>query len=178
MMRKFIKKHKKNVVIRQVESKPCCRPQVTYMSAKVFDACSSNVRRALSGSRPIPSLQVTVLLGLLMCVSTHSLAQSTTIVVRWNSAALQGDRDSTIGPPMIARVLAIAHTCMYDAWAAYDAKAVGTQLGGSLRRPPAERTLANKQKAISFAAYRALVDLFPSDQGSVYDPLMASLGYD
>jgi hypothetical protein len=103
---------------------------------------------------------------------------SSNVVIRWNNAALQGDRDSTIGPPMIARALAIAHTCMYDAWAAYDAKAVGTQLGGSLRRPPAERTLANKQKAISFAAYRALVDLFRSDQASVYDPLMASLGYD
>jgi hypothetical protein len=91
---------------------------------------------------------------------------------------LQGDRDSTIGPPMIARALAIVHTCMYDAWAAYDARAVGTQLGGTLRGPRAKRTLANKQKAISYGAYRALVDLFPNDQASVYDPLMASLGYD
>jgi hypothetical protein len=67
---------------------------------------------------------------------------------------------------------------MYDAWAAYDERAVGTRLGGRLRRPAAERTLQNKKKAISFAAYRALVDLFPIDQASVYDPLMASLGYD
>ena len=41
-----------------------------------------------------------------------------------------------------------------------------------------ERTLANKQKAISYAAYRALVDLFPIDQSSVYIPLMQSFGYD
>src|SRR5205807_7948328 len=37
---------------------------------------------------------------------------------------------------------------------------------------------ANKNKAISFAAYRAAVDLFPTDKTTVFDPLMASLGYD
>ncbi len=103
---------------------------------------------------------------------------SDTIVVQWNKAALQGVRDSRIGPPMVARALAIAHTCMFDAWAAYDKKAVGTQFGHKLRRPKEERTLANKNEAISFAAYRALVDLFALDKATVFDPLMASLGYD
>jgi len=79
---------------------------------------------------------------------------------------------------MVARALAIVHTCMYEAWAAYDQKAVGTQLGGSLRTHPSRRTLANKSKAISFAAYRAAVDLFPWDKAQIFDPLMASLGYD
>jgi hypothetical protein len=62
-------------------------------------------------------------------------------------------RNAKLGPPMVARALAIAHTCIYDAWAAYDNKAVGTRLGGSLRRPAKERTLANTNQAISFAAY-------------------------
>jgi hypothetical protein len=53
---------------------------------------------------------------------------------------------------------------MYDAWAAYDDKAVGTRLGATLRRPRAERTLANKEKAIAYATYRALVDVYPQDQ--------------
>jgi hypothetical protein len=79
---------------------------------------------------------------------------------------------------MVARALAIAHTCIYDAWAAYDHKAAGTRLGGSLRRPPPERTLANVTQALSFAAYRAAVDLFPASAASVFDPLMQSLGYD
>ena len=57
--------------------------------------------------------------------------------------------------------MAILRTCMYDAWAAYDERAIGTQLGGALRRPSPERTQANKEKAVSFAAYRALSDLFP-----------------
>ena len=100
------------------------------------------------------------------------------VVVRWNQALLQGVRDSRLGPPMVARALAIGHTCIYDAWAAYDQKAVGTQLGGLLRRPPRERTLANMTRAISFAAYRAALDLFPASGSSVFDPLMRSLGYD
>ena len=105
-------------------------------------------------------------------------AQSPTIVVQWNQAVLQGVRDGTLGPPMVARALAIVHTCAYDAWAAYDKHAVGTQLGGQLRRPTKEHTLANKNKAISFAAYRAAVDLLPGDKVKVFDPLMAQLGYD
>src|SRR2546428_11960133 len=103
---------------------------------------------------------------------------SDNVVVRWNAAALQGVRDSRIGPPMVARALAIVHTCIFDAWAAYDKRAVGTQFGDELRRAKRERTLANKNEAISFAAYRALVDLFALDKASVFDPLMASLGYD
>jgi hypothetical protein len=100
------------------------------------------------------------------------------IVISWNEAFLEGVRGSKLGPPMVARALAIGHTCIYDAWAAYDRKAVGTRLGGSLRRPPAERTLPHIQQAISYAAYRAASDLFPGSISSVFDPLMQTLGYD
>jgi hypothetical protein len=100
------------------------------------------------------------------------------VVVLWNQAALQGVRDSKIGPPMVARALAIIHTSAYDAWAVYDAAALGTRYGRALRRPPEERTAANKRKAISFAAYRAAVDLFPGDATAVFQPLMRELGYD
>src|ERR1700737_3191820 len=99
-------------------------------------------------------------------------------VVLWNNAGLHGIRDAKLGAPMASRALAIVHTCMYDAWAAYDDRAVGTQLRGALRRPASERTLANKERAISYAAYRALTDVFPVDTNSVYTPLMNDLGYD
>jgi hypothetical protein len=79
---------------------------------------------------------------------------------------------------MVSRALAIVHTCIFDAWAAYDRLAVGTQLGGTLRRPARKRSLANKEQAISFAAYRAAVDLFPGSRTTVLDPLMANLGFD
>jgi len=100
------------------------------------------------------------------------------VVLLWNEAFLQGVRESKLGPPMVARALAIAHTCMYDAWVAYDHKAVGTRLGRALRLPPPDCTLANREQAISFAAYRAAVDLFPRSTTTVFDPLMRSLGFD
>lgn len=87
-------------------------------------------------------------------------ARTDSVVVRWNQAFLEGVRESTLGPPMVSRALAIVHTAVYDAWVAYDRDAVGTRLGGALRRPPWERTRENKEEAISFAAYRAAVDLF------------------
>jgi hypothetical protein len=84
------------------------------------------------------------------------------LVLRWDAAAIQAVRDTAPAPPVVARALAITHTAMFDAWAAYDPKAVGTRLGGSLRRPAAERTPANKNQAVSYGAYRALADLFPA----------------
>ncbi len=143
----------------------------------------------MAASMPLPSmseskhsvyfrclLAIAVLIWPVGVVGQSSVSDN--VVLRWDAAALQGVRDSRIGPPMVARALAIAHTCMLDAWAAYDKRAVGTQFGDKLRRPKSERTLANKNEAISFAAYRALVDLFALDKASVFDPLMASLGYD
>ena len=98
-------------------------------------------------------------------------------VYQWDSVALIAVRNTHPGPPIVARMLAVAHTAMYDAWGAYDRNAVGTRLGASLRRPLAEATAENKQRAVSFAAYRALNDLFPSEQGT-FDALMLKLGYD
>ena len=77
---------------------------------------------------------------------------------------------------MTARALAVVHTAIYDAWAAYDSLAVGTRLGAKLRQPEAERTQANKDKAVSFAAYLALVDLFPVRQ-EIFAQQMTDLGY-
>ncbi|HSO34288.1 MAG TPA: vanadium-dependent haloperoxidase [Labilithrix sp.] len=80
-------------------------------------------------------------------------------------------------PTIISRQMAIAMTAMYDAWAAYDGKAVGTRLGGQLRRPPAERTDANKAKAMAHATFRALLDQFPLDRAYL-EETMRRLGYD
>jgi hypothetical protein len=80
-------------------------------------------------------------------------------------------------PTIISRQMAVPITAMYDAWAAYDDKAVGTRLGSKLRRPAAERTLKNKTKAISYATYRALVDIFPKDKDWLGEQ-MKKMGYD
>ncbi len=93
------------------------------------------------------------------------------VVIQWNNAAVQTIRYRRPWPTINARVLAITHTCMYDAWAAYDDKALATILGSQLRRPAGERTEQNKITAISFAAYRCLSDLFPNDVAA-YDAVM------
>ena len=105
-------------------------------------------------------------------------AAANNIVVEWNKAALAAVRASKLGPPMVARALAMVHTCIYDAWACYDGTAVGTRLGATMRQPAGERTEANKKEAISFAAYRAALDVFPEAKEKIFDPLMAKLGYD
>ncbi|MDQ6634533.1 MAG: hypothetical protein M3Z10_07220, partial [Gemmatimonadota bacterium] len=114
--------------------------------------------------------------------SRHDATADATVVVKWSSACLLAVRSTKPGPPMVARMLAIVHTAMYDAWAAYDNRAVGTRLGGSLRRPGRERTLENKRKAMSYAAYRALGDLFPRNrypsENAAFDQIMADLHYD
>lgn len=99
------------------------------------------------------------------------------LVIQWNNQLLLVFLNSNTLPTVSARALGILQTSVFDAWAAYDAKAVGTQLGGTLRRPEIERTLANKQTAISYAAYRTLVDLFPGSK-SQFDTLMATLSLD
>ena len=80
-------------------------------------------------------------------------------------------------PTIISRQHAIWATSVYDAWAAYDDKAVGTRLGGTLRRPKMERTLENKQKAISYASYRSLLCVCPDDKAFL-DEAMKKFGYD
>ena len=98
-------------------------------------------------------------------------------VLQWNQLALDTIKKTKIAPPIASRALAILHTAIFDAWASYDDKALGTRLGSTLRRPESERTQANKEKAISFAAYNVLKDLFPGEEQSFLG-LISSLGYD
>src|SRR5213595_938847 len=116
--------------------------------------------------------------GAALARTARSAKLAENVVLRWNDALLQGVRDSKLGPPMVSRALAVAHTCIFDAWAAYDRLALGTRVGGALRRPARERSLINKQTAISVAAYRAGADLFTASVATIFDPLMASLGFD
>jgi hypothetical protein len=99
-----------------------------------------------------------------------------TVVVTWSKQALQAVRDTHPGPPIVARAMAITHTCMYDAWAPYDAVAIATRLHVE-RRPESERTTANKNEAESYAALRCLTDLFPSE-AVMFNTQMTALGYD
>jgi hypothetical protein len=103
--------------------------------------------------------------------------QGDQLVVHWNEATLAVIRALRPPLPVAARALAIVHTCMFDAWAAYQPTASGTRQGSLLRRPADERTIANTRQAISYAAYRALVDLFPGEE-AFFRQFLRSPGYD
>ena len=98
--------------------------------------------------------RISWLILILISLSYSKAVVSATIVTKWNEAALQAIRVTNPGPPIAARALAVTHTCMFDAWAAYDKKAKGTRLRDRLQRPANERIAANKEKAISHAAYK------------------------
>jgi hypothetical protein len=61
-----------------------------------------------------------------------SLDAHASIVSDWNKTALLEVRQSTLRPPIVARVLAILHTCIDDAWSAYDPPAIGTRTACAL----------------------------------------------
>ena len=67
-------------------------------------------------------------------------------------------------PTILARSMAISVTAMYDAWAAYDPKAIGVSYGARLSRPASENSQARKEQAIGYAVYRTLLDQYPHDR--------------
>ncbi len=103
-----------------------------------------------------------------------------TIVYKWLDVLLEAsgrdvDRYEP-RPTILSRTMAIVLTSMYDAWAAYDDKATGTRLGSTIRRPAEERTQKNKETAISYAAFRSLLDVYPEDAAWIRDQ-MRGFGY-
>ncbi len=80
-------------------------------------------------------------------------------------------------PTILSRQMAIPMTAMFDAWAAYDDKAVGTIHGAKLRRPEHDRTTENKETAIAYAVYRTAVDQLPHFEEYLTGE-MKKMGYD
>jgi hypothetical protein len=80
-------------------------------------------------------------------------------------------------PTVTSRMLALVWTSVFDAWSRYDEKALPIYLSSVERRPTAEQTLANKEKAISYAAYRAMLEYYFADSILLQNK-MADLGFD
>ena len=99
------------------------------------------------------------------------------IALKWNEDLLTAVRNAKLGPPMNARGFAVVYTAAYDAWALYDADAKpvhAIKSGNELAKD--EQRIINQQKAVSYAIYKAALDIFPS-QKSVFDKSMQDLGY-
>lgn len=106
----------------------------------------------------------------------ESPAPAVKAVMSWNDAALDAVRATRLGPPMVARSLAVVHTAMYDAWAAYDDVALSATVATVSRRPFQERSATNRTKAMSYAAHAALLDQFPT-QKAAFDTRLSALGF-
>jgi hypothetical protein len=128
-------------------------------------------------------LLVVFALGLPIRSTAQTLSDSGTksAAYEWLEIALEAtarEHDRVAPRPTIgSRMLFIITNAMYDAWAAYDEKAVGTRLGGKLRRPKSEHTEQNKRIAIAHATYRAMLDQFPEDKAWL-DEQMRKRGFD
>lgn len=118
-------------------------------------------------------------------IETYGTPRSTdNVVLKWDEQLLSTIRayPGQTGPTVAARALAEVHTAMYDAWAAYDQTAVGATAGAPAL--PANGTAADRDQAMSFAAYRTLLDLFPPatfpSKGAFTTPdnLVRAQGYD
>ncbi len=66
-------------------------------------------------------------------------------------------------PTVTARILALVWTAVFDAWSRYDENARPVYLQQVDRVPAEQRTTKNKEIAISYAAYRAMLEYFYSD---------------
>lgn len=97
------------------------------------------------------------------------------VVVTWNAVGLAATTATQMGVTPASRALAIVHTCMYDAWTTYDPRAVPT-LANGIPKAVAQGSAAHKARAVSYAAYRALLDLLPT-QAALFARQMRALGY-
>lgn len=98
------------------------------------------------------------------------------VVVDWVEVMLEAIELNPPAPTATTWKMWVVASSMYDAWAAYDGRALATQTGYATKRPAAERTPRNKHAAISYAAHRALRYVYPN-QSSMFDELLATLGY-
>lgn len=90
----------------------------------------------------------------------------------WNAVALAALGQAGADAPAAARALAIVHTGMYNAWAAYDGVARQTMQGVAVRLPHAKRDGASQAAAVGHAAWLALATLLPA-QRPLFDARLA-----
>lgn len=103
------------------------------------------------------------------------------LAYKWGRVALEATANDTEWfkprPTITSRFLGLIWTAVFDAWSRYDANARPLYLTDVQRRPVSERTLDNKEKTISYAAYRTMMEYFYSDS-TMLRRVMADFGYD
>lgn len=117
-------------------------------------------------------------------VQEQSTAEPTgadNLAYKWGHMAIQATAYDTERfkprPTITSRYLGLIQVAVFDAWSRYDENAIPVYLNGVERRPADERTLENKEKAISYAALRALEEYYFTD-ADTFRVFMKELGYD
>ena len=80
-------------------------------------------------------------------------------------------------PTITSRYLALVFVAMYDAWSRFDDNAQPVYLQGVERLPDERRTELNKEKAVSYAALRALNEYYYSDS-VIFKRFIRKSGFD
>jgi hypothetical protein len=125
------------------------------------------------------AILVTVFAGwLVICCGADLAAQS--VARQWNEELLAAIRKDFPAPTVHARNLFHASVAMYDAWAAYDCRAVGYLHN---EEAIAMDLAAARNEAVSYAAYRVLTARYalavdPTNTLPAFHARMAALGYD
>ena len=100
---------------------------------------------------------------------------------KWARLALEATANNTDQfrprPTVTSRILSLIFTSMFDAWSRYDDKARPVYLSNVKRVPEGERTLRNKEIAISYAAFRAMNEYYYTDT-LLFRKHMKDLGLD
>ncbi len=103
------------------------------------------------------------------------------LAYKWGDVAMDCTADDTEKfkprPTVTSRYLGLIWTAIFDAWSRYDDKAVPVYLKNVERRPAGERILRNKEIAISFAAYRTMMEYYSSDSALLTNK-MKEFGFD
>ena len=92
---------------------------------------------------------------------------SNNIAYQWGKVSLECTANDTERfkprPTVTSRILGLIWTSVFDAWSRYDDKATPFYLTHVDRQSDSERTLKNKEIAISYAAYRSMLEYYFSD---------------
>jgi hypothetical protein len=103
------------------------------------------------------------------------------LAYKWGKVALEATANDTEKfrprPTVTSRMLGLIWTAVFDAWSRYDDKANPVYLEKVQRVAEKDRTLKNKEAAISYAAYRTMLTYFFSDSLMLRDK-MKEFGFD
>lgn len=102
-----------------------------------------------------------------------------TLVSQWNELALDAVRSGKAKPTLTAYQLFLVSAAMYDAYTTYDSSAAPYSLVPGSVDKGGESDAAALHEAVSQAAYRALVYLFPAYENryGYFHQYLADLGY-